>query len=123
MAIDDVLHPTGRCTCAGEGTCEWCLAMEQRFIDAAENLVQGFERLAGAWRNALGVPDIDDVKREALGKVVRNVWISWARMQPNPKPSWLVPWEELSEPDKEVDRCIGERLYTIGYTDAKRGRA
>jgi len=21
---DQALHPTGRCTCAGEGTCEWC---------------------------------------------------------------------------------------------------
>lgn len=23
-AADAVLHPTGRCTCAGEGHCEWC---------------------------------------------------------------------------------------------------
>jgi len=22
--MDDALHPTGRCTCAGEGTCRWC---------------------------------------------------------------------------------------------------
>jgi endonuclease III len=22
--IDDPLHPFGRCTCAGEGKCEWC---------------------------------------------------------------------------------------------------
>ena len=40
------------------------------------------------------------------GKLVRNTWIAWAKEQPNPKPSWLVPWEELSEPDKEVDRRI-----------------
>jgi len=22
----DPLHPTGRCTCYGEGTCEWCVS-------------------------------------------------------------------------------------------------
>lgn len=27
--LDAALHPTGRCTCAGEGTCEWCV-MDQR---------------------------------------------------------------------------------------------
>jgi hypothetical protein len=50
------------------------------------------------------------IEREALGRLVREVWIEWAREQPNPKPSWLVPWDELSERDREVDRRIGERL-------------
>lgn len=27
-ATSDELHPTGRCLCAGEGTCSWCLLME-----------------------------------------------------------------------------------------------
>lgn len=54
--------------------------------------------------------------RETLGKLVRDVWISWAQQQPNTKPSWLVPWESLSEPDKEVDRRIGERLFTEGQS-------
>lgn len=40
------------------------------------------------------------------GKLVRDIWIKWAKEQPNPKPSWLVPWEKLSEPEKEVDRRI-----------------
>ena len=52
--------------------------------------------------------------REALGRIVREEWIAWAREQPNPKPSWLVPWEGLSEPDREVDRRIGERLAREG---------
>lgn len=52
--------------------------------------------------------------REELGRLVREVWIEWAREQPNPKPSWLVPWEDLSEPDREVDRRIGERLAAAG---------
>lgn len=48
--------------------------------------------------------------RETLGKMVRGVWIRWAAQQPNPKPSWLVPWDHLNEPDKEVDRMIGEEI-------------
>ena len=48
--------------------------------------------------------------RERGGRVVREAWIKWARTQPNPKPSWLVPWEGLSEPDKEADRQIWEAV-------------
>lgn len=54
------------------------------------------------------------VDREALGREVRAVWVTWAAEQPNPKPSWLVPWEILGEPDREVDRRIGERLFAMG---------
>ena len=54
--------------------------------------------------------------REALGRLVREVWIAWAREQPAPKASWLVPWEDLSEPDREVDRRIGETLARAGRT-------
>ena len=49
--------------------------------------------------------------RESLGRRVREVWIEWAKRQPNPKPSWLVPYDELSEPDKEADRCIGSAIW------------
>lgn len=49
--------------------------------------------------------------RERLGMRVREVWIEWAKTQPNPKPSWLVPWDQLGEPDKEADRCIGAALW------------
>ena len=52
--------------------------------------------------------------REILGQKVRQVWIMWAAKQPNPKPSWLLPWEQLSEVDREVDRQIGEILYGLG---------
>jgi len=53
-------------------------------------------------------------EREMLGRTVRRVWIEWAREQPTPKESWIVPWEGLSEPDKEVDRRIGETLFQMG---------
>jgi hypothetical protein len=52
--------------------------------------------------------------RESLGRYVRTIWVEFAQQQPNPKPSWLVPWEGLSESDKEVDRRIGEALYRMG---------
>lgn len=48
--------------------------------------------------------------REQLGRFVREAWVRWAETQPNPKPSWLVPYDELSEPDKEADRQIGEAV-------------
>ena len=63
------------------------------------------ERAAGDGRRA---------DRESLGRMVRAEWIAWAREQPTPKASWLVPWEQLSEPDREVDRRIGERLAAAG---------
>lgn len=50
-------------------------------------------------------PDRDD-----LGRRVRAAWIKWALTQPSPKPSWLVPYDELPETDKEADRQIGEAL-------------
>jgi len=44
---------------------------------------------------------------DALGRIVRDAWIRWARKQPHPKASWLVPYDKLSEADKEADRQIG----------------
>lgn len=60
--------------------------------------------------------EIDDV-REALGRRVREVWIAWAKTQPEPKPSWLVPWEEMEEKDREVDRQIGETIAEEAQVD------
>jgi hypothetical protein len=60
---------------------------------------------------------MDAATREYLGRMVREEWVKWAREQKDPKPHWLVPWEELDEPMKEVDRRIGERLYEQGRVD------
>jgi hypothetical protein len=49
--------------------------------------------------------------RERLGRRVREVWVEWAKRQPNPKPSWLLPYDALSEADKEADRCIGSAIW------------
>lgn len=62
--------------------------------------------------------------REQLGQMVREIWIRWAQTQPNPKPHWLTPWENLNEPDKEVDRLIGEEMarWTIVGDSAMRSQ-
>ena len=48
--------------------------------------------------------------RDTLGRFVREAWVRWALTQPSPKPSWLVPYDELDELDKEADRQIGEAV-------------
>jgi hypothetical protein len=60
-------------------------------------------------------PEHEAVMREELGQLVRETWVAWASEQPRPKPSWLVPWEELAEPDREVDRRIGWALFREGF--------
>lgn len=61
------------------------------------------------------------IDREQLGRFVREAWVRWAKTQPNPKPSWLVDYDELSEPDKEADRQIGEAVarWTIIHDAAR----
>ncbi len=59
--------------------------------------------------------------RDTLGRFVRDAWVRWAHTQPTPKPSWLVTYDGLSEPDKEADRQIGEavaRWVIIGQAAA-----
>jgi len=48
--------------------------------------------------------------RDFYGRIVRQVWVEWAKEQPNPKPHHLLPWEELDEDNREVDRRIGETV-------------
>jgi hypothetical protein len=48
--------------------------------------------------------------RERLGRLVRETWVAWALEQPDAKPSWLVPWEELDDGQREVDIRIGEAV-------------
>jgi hypothetical protein len=50
------------------------------------------------------------LSRDALGRIVREAWVAWAREHPTPKPSWLAPYDDLNEADKEADRRIGEAV-------------
>jgi len=53
------------------------------------------------------IPKVLFYNDDDLGKIVRDAWIEWAKEQPSPKASWLVPYEELSQPDKDADIRIG----------------
>lgn len=50
------------------------------------------------------------IERDDLGRAVREAWVAWACEQPVVKPSWLVPYDDLPEADKEADRRIGEAV-------------
>lgn len=57
--------------------------------------------------------------RDYLGRVVRDAWIAWATRQPDPKPSWLVPYDDLSAADQEADRLIGDAVWAVAEIDAE----
>lgn len=50
---------------------------------------------------------------ESLGQLVRETWIEWAQEQPDPKPSWLTPWDDLDEGQREVDTRIGATVAAV----------
>jgi NTP pyrophosphatase (non-canonical NTP hydrolase) len=61
-----------------------------------------------------GCPGDPAEPRELLGRLVRQVWVQWAQEQPDPRPSWLLPWEDLDDGQKEADMRIGEALFSAG---------
>jgi hypothetical protein len=57
--------------------------------------------------------------RDELGSIVREIWTDHVReTDPHPPPHHLSPFDELLEPDKEVDRRIGERPWAMGLASA-----
>lgn len=67
-------------------------------------------------------PQIDPLPRTLfteselqLGKIVREVWVWWAKRQPDisDHPNWLTPWEELSPRDREVDIQIASAIKVL----------
>ena len=55
---------------------------------------------------------------EKLGMIVRETWVKWAREQPVIREHWTDLWDQLSEPNKEVDRRIGAAIYAQAIQDA-----
>lgn len=51
-------------------------------------------------------------EEKTLGQIVRETWVEFAKTHHSPKPSWLVPWEELGPWDKEMDKRIGLAVAT-----------
>lgn len=69
------------------------------------------EAAIAAARAAGGREGVSDELRTRLGRRVREAWIRWAERQPNPKPSWLVPYDELPPEDQDADECIGIAIW------------
>lgn len=61
----------------------------------------------------------DTDSRELLGRLVRDVFADWAREQPDPKPSWLIGWDDLEDGQREVDMRIGTALAAAGRAGAR----
>ena len=53
-------------------------------------------------------------EREDLGRLVCEAWREWAIKQPSPDAMWHIKYDQLTEPQKELRRQIGERLYRHG---------
>lgn len=112
MMIADSCRPTN--TNPASVTVTGCQCGKCESLDLATDrasAVEPVDRHATVAESSL--PD-----RDKLGAMVRQVWVAWAREQPNPKPSWLIEWYCLNESDKEVDRRIGERLFSEGLKAA-----
>jgi hypothetical protein len=90
---------------------------EESILVRAE--IQAIARAALASETGEVVPG-SRAHRDQLGRIVRETWVAWAREQPAPKPSWLVPWDDLAEPDREVDRRIGEAVLSAAEAEVKR---
>jgi hypothetical protein len=60
---------------------------------------------------------------ERLAEEVRIAWVAWARTQPNPKPSWLVPWADLDEQSRDADRAIARHTMRVVPPPAPMGEA
>jgi len=60
------------------------------------------------------------ITREQLGRIVRETWVAWAQEQPDPKPGWLLGWDELNdEGQREVDMRIGEAVAKAARADER----
>lgn len=50
-------------------------------------------------------------QRETLARLVRETWVATVRdLIPDPKPSWVAPYDELDEFQREADARIGEAV-------------
>lgn len=65
-------------------------------------------------------PDVSD--REAVAKAIRDAWCAWARTQANPKPSWLVLWEECDAQTKDADYMLADLFHRLVAREVERER-
>lgn len=90
-------------------------ADDKEWIVRAERITKAFDRLGDVVDELDGLSVWEQARpaEEMLGFLVRQVWLAWAHEQPNPKPSWLVPYADLPPEQKEVDRRIGMTIAKL----------
>lgn len=64
---------------------------------------------------------LSDADRDRLGRLVRETWVRAAVGYNGGDSRRHLPWDELTEEEKEVGRQIGERLYLLGAAEALAG--
>ncbi len=64
-------------------------------------------------------PQMTAEERDRLGRMVRVAWVKWAKTHPSPKASWLAPYDDLGEMDKEADRQIGETIWEAARAEER----
>lgn len=50
------------------------------------------------------------LSRDEVGRVVRDAWVEFAKLDPKSPPHHLTPYDECDEKTKEADRRIGEAV-------------
>lgn len=116
--MPDVMPDLDELTTAAETLMVPSNRWERVFTAPVVRWLVGEARAAAQLRRLSQTP-FDESNREALGKVVRDVWVAWAAEQPDAKPAWLAPWESLPDHIQDVDMRIGEAVARL----VLRGRA
>lgn len=60
------------------------------------------------------------IDREYLGRLVREIWVEFAKEQQAkfqilPDPRNVLAWEDLDEINKELYNLVGSKLYLLGF--------
>lgn len=71
-------------------------------------------------RKAMAMNNLPSDVRDRLGKAVRDEWVACVLIEQKRdgrkvKAEHLIPWEQLTEREKEIDRRIGERCYYVAH--------
>jgi hypothetical protein len=112
VAINEaVLHPTGHCTCAGDGTCEWCLTEcvgcgEPRCVCRCENLHRPGEWHPGAPKT-YGCYEV--VWADSGGVMMMVIHMDHDGNLHNVCPSWV----SVGEYDSDTREIVRHRKYGI----------
>lgn len=78
----DPLHPTGRCTCGGEGSCEWCMSHCDHcgggYPDGVVKRTEADQRVLDAWRETpvemlrfWATRSLDELRLASLAELAR----------------------------------------------------